>query len=105
MFDAVDKFPSGFLDGNTLFLGSYDECERIYSVGTEQVNLPPFRGQYCMVYLSPPDTLIGGQASVSTRLMGLVSASRDTKNVSSIVIESHKLIFSPINVVFRKFAT
>lgn len=63
MFDAVDKFPSGFLDGNMLFLGSYDECERIYSEGTEQVNLRPFRGQYCMVYLSPPESL-NRQASI-----------------------------------------
>lgn len=50
MFDAVDKLPSGILDGNTKLMGSYDACLAITSeidnTGSDVI-LPQYNGQYC----------------------------------------------------------
>lgn len=43
MFDATAKIQSGVLEGNTMQVGSYDECLKIDVV----VNGSQINGQYC----------------------------------------------------------
>ncbi|KAL5012556.1 hypothetical protein ScPMuIL_011107 [Solemya velum] len=50
MFDAYGKVPSGLLDGNLLWLGSYDECRNITYLGPEKKKdnfNDTFTGSYC----------------------------------------------------------
>ena len=53
MFDATTKIESGVLDGNLLWLGSYDECKKV--VATTSVNEAPeqmFKGKPCTVVVN-----------------------------------------------------
>ncbi|KAL3870231.1 hypothetical protein ACJMK2_038308 [Sinanodonta woodiana] len=55
--DALGKLESDILDGNTIWLGSYDECINAQAVvydDTSNKSVYPYRGQYCMasIYLS-----------------------------------------------------
>lgn len=52
MIDASGKPPSDIINGNTGWLGSYDECLSIKNDKSEFGQLPPpFNGQYCIVGL------------------------------------------------------
>lgn len=54
MIDAFGKIPSGVLEGNIYFVGSYDECLAV-SVTNGSVD-NPFRPKYCQVYATIEST-------------------------------------------------
>ena len=48
MLDAIGKPPSGLLEGNTYWMGSYGECVRTEKVRNGQLQ---FRGKYCTMQI------------------------------------------------------
>lgn len=52
VFDAIGKPPTGLLNGNINWLGSYKQCRKIESVS--KLDKKPFHGKYCRTTLGFP---------------------------------------------------
>ncbi|CAC5410947.1 unnamed protein product [Mytilus coruscus] len=66
VIDAAAKPPADFLDGDITWLGDYDECLAIHSNLTENMEIAPFDGEYCLVGIpipakTIPNPLVAGQ--------------------------------------------
>uniref|UniRef100_A0A914ULF1 Nose resistant-to-fluoxetine protein N-terminal domain-containing protein n=1 Tax=Plectus sambesii TaxID=2011161 RepID=A0A914ULF1_9BILA len=51
VLDAMGKMPAGIMNGNNLFVGSWDTCRKISVPKNRQGH--KWQGQYCMTYLQP----------------------------------------------------
>ncbi|XP_052091571.1 nose resistant to fluoxetine protein 6-like isoform X2 [Mytilus californianus] len=66
MIDAAAKPPADLLGGDITWLGDYDECLAIHSNLTENMEIAPFDGEYCLVGIpipvkTIPNPLVAGQ--------------------------------------------
>ncbi|KFM59972.1 Nose resistant to fluoxetine protein 6, partial [Stegodyphus mimosarum] len=64
MIDAFGKPESGFLQGNTRFIGDYNECLNVYAPPQENTTAGNFHGKYC--FLQVPFLKLGNFSLSST---------------------------------------
>ncbi|KAH9360611.1 hypothetical protein HPB48_007568 [Haemaphysalis longicornis] len=53
LIDATGKYPTGLLQGTQSDLGAFDEC--LETVALDEYGNEKIRGQYCSVYVFPPN--------------------------------------------------
>ncbi|CAF1018529.1 unnamed protein product [Brachionus calyciflorus] len=92
MFDSLAKFPSGVLDANINWVGSFKLCTTVYNDTIE----PPLRGKYCRASIGFPVEQLAGDLPIDKKTgltYGLcIPETCDNKQTSLIVSNTLKLM-------------